>query len=160
MSGDTVEALLAAYLILGPVGAAAGMMIIARRWLRPRAHEGQIATSRRRGRLVGPLTAAGRSMLRDRRAATSGMEPKPVKRTVDGSPRPIHRQPDQLQSVGGHRPHGGAVVLVVVRLEQVLGVDAGTEAARQHPAMCPSERGAVAGADEHRLAEHRQVAGA
>ncbi len=43
MSGDTLETLLAAYLILGPVGAAAGMIIIAWRWLRPRAHEGRIA---------------------------------------------------------------------------------------------------------------------
>ena len=43
MSGDTLETLLAAYLILGPVGAAAGMIIIAWRWLQPMAHEGQIA---------------------------------------------------------------------------------------------------------------------
>ena len=43
MSGDTLETLLAAYLILGPVGAAAGMIIIAWLWLRPRAHEGRIA---------------------------------------------------------------------------------------------------------------------
>jgi len=48
MSGDTVETLLAAYLILGPVGAAAGMMIIALWWLRPRAQRGRIADSRRR----------------------------------------------------------------------------------------------------------------
>ena len=44
MSGDSMETLLAAYLILGPVGAAAGMMIIARRWLRPRLTGGEWRT--------------------------------------------------------------------------------------------------------------------
>src|SRR5262252_2543669 len=137
MSGDTVETLLAAYLILGPVGAAAGMMIIALRWLRPRAHR-----SESRPRVVdAPLSPSG-----DLRDGAAGRQARG--RRIPSA----HTPPVRPASIGRWTPPARQRGCPRRCLEQFLGVDAGTEPARQHPAMSPSERGAVAGVDEHRLA--------
>ncbi|HKA51209.1 MAG TPA: hypothetical protein VKK19_16625 [Candidatus Dormibacteraeota bacterium] len=60
MSGDIVETLLAAYLLLGPVGAAVGMIIITWRWLRPRTHEGRIAATSSGGSVTRSPRPGGR----------------------------------------------------------------------------------------------------
>src|SRR5690606_28976333 len=92
-------------------------------------------------------------------AKRSGMEPELVERLVDLASGSDDGEARQLEVLGRHHPHLGAVVDVVARAEQVVGVDRHVEAPGGRPAEGAGHARRAGGVDEDRVAEHGQVGG-
>ena len=76
---------------------------------------------------------------------------------VDDVARPVDGEADQVQVLPGHGPHGGPVVPVVARREEVRGEDRQREATADGAVVRRGQRLLAPGEDEDRLPEHRQV---
>src|SRR5690606_31736302 len=92
------------------------------------------------------------------RARDSRMHPRPLEHLVHRVPRAVHREADQVQVGGADGADRRAVGLVVAGGEQVAGEDGPGQGAGEDAGVGGAQRLLRALEDQHRLAEHRQVA--
>src|SRR6516164_5237827 len=87
-------------------------------------------------------------------SSASGQEFQPGGDLVDNLSVGVESEPDKIERGSWRRSDASAVVGIVGRLEQRLGIDRETDVAADRAVMGAGEFGARGAVDENRLADH------